>query len=54
MPTWWLIGVALFIPMFLWAVVDGVRKGEYSVGTAISGTAFFLGTGVASGFYWFG
>lgn len=54
MPTWWIVGVAVFVPVFLWAVVQGVRSGEDELGTAIACTAFFLATGVASGFFWFG
>jgi hypothetical protein len=46
--------VALFMPLFLWAVVHRIRNGDESLGAAIGYTAFFVVTGVASGVFWFG
>ena len=53
-PTWWIVGVAIFVPLFLWAVIAGVRSGEDEPWTAFFCTLAFLGTGLASGLFWFG
>jgi hypothetical protein len=53
-PTWWIIGVAVYVPMFVGATADRVRSGEEDLGAAIAGSAFFLASGVLSGIFWFG
>jgi hypothetical protein len=54
MPTWWLIGVAVYVPLFLIPVIDGVRNGDDEPWTAVACSAFYLATGVGSAFLWFG
>lgn len=28
MPAWWIVGVAVYVPLFLVAVVHGVKEGD--------------------------
>ena len=53
MPTWWIVGVAVFIPLFLWAMVQMVREDRLEVEETVGSTVVFLGAGVASGFFLF-
>ena len=54
MPTWWIVGVAVYVPLFLIAVVHGVREGDTEPWTAIWTSALFLGVSTASAGFWFG
>ena len=53
MPTWWIVGVVIYVPLFLVAVVRGVKEGD-DPWTAIWTSAFFLGVSTASAVFWFG
>jgi hypothetical protein len=52
-PTWWIVGTAIYVPLFLLAAVHGVREGD-DPWTATWTSVPFLGSGAASGFFWFG
>ena len=52
MPAWWIVGVAVYVPLFLVAVVHGVKEGD-DPWTAIWTSAQFLGVSTASAVFWF-
>jgi hypothetical protein len=52
-PTWWIVGVAVYVPLFLVATVAGVRAGD-DAGEALMGSIVFLGLSTASAVFWFG
>ena len=54
MPGWWIVGVAIYVPLFLVATVARVRAGEEDPWTAIWASALFLGVSTASAVFWFG
>jgi len=54
MPTWWIVGTAIYVPLFLCAVVARVKSGEDDPWTAIWTSALFLGVSTASAIFWFG
>jgi hypothetical protein len=54
MPTWWIVGAAIYVPLFLLAVIHGVREGDTEPWTAIWASAVFLGVSTASAVFWFG
>lgn len=54
MPTWWLVGTAIYVPLFLAATVARVRDGEEDAWTATWASVLFVGVGTASAVFWFG
>jgi hypothetical protein len=46
MPTWWIVGAAIYVPLFLCGVVAGVREGD-DPWTALWVTPLYLGVNTA-------
>ncbi len=54
MPVWWLVGTAIYVPVFVLALVSMVRSAEFEPGEALWGGGLFIASGIASGVFWFG
>lgn len=53
MPTWWIVGVAVYIPLFVGGSVAMVRQGDEPMDVLVGGTVFLVLSTLAAVF-WFG
>jgi hypothetical protein len=53
MPTWWIVGLAIYVPLFLVATAARVRAGD-DAGEGSWGSVIFLGLSTVAALFWFG